>query len=147
MVQRLLVATDDSKLSRKAVRYATELAAQTGARLVILHVVPRYPMSYFEGAVSLDPEHVGRVEREWSDQARELVDRLAAKAIEEGVQARGVVAQSDEVADSILAAARKHRCDLVVMASHGRRGLGRVLLGSETQKVLAHAALPVLVLR
>ena len=63
------------------------------------------------------------------------------------MSARGVVVQSDAVADALLSAAKKHRCDLAVMASHGRRGLQRVLLGSETQHVLTRGNLPVLVLR
>jgi nucleotide-binding universal stress UspA family protein len=63
------------------------------------------------------------------------------------VKAQGVLTHSDHVAESILAAARKHRCDLIVMASHGRRGLARLLLGSETQHVLTHSTVPVLILR
>ena len=63
------------------------------------------------------------------------------------MRAKAVVANSDSVADAIIAAARKHKCDLVVMASHGRRGISRVLLGSETQHVLTHGKVPVLVLR
>ena len=58
-----------------------------------------------------------------------------------------MIAHSDKVAESIISAARKHKCDLVVMASHGRKGLQRVLLGSETQHVLTHSSIPVLVLR
>ena len=58
-----------------------------------------------------------------------------------------MVAHSDLVAESILAAAKKHKCDLIVMASHGRKGIKRLLLGSETQHVLTHGNLPVLVLR
>ena len=63
------------------------------------------------------------------------------------MNAKGVVLQSDLVAESIIAAATKHECDLVVMASHGRKGITRVLLGSETQHVLTHSTVPVLVLR
>ena len=63
------------------------------------------------------------------------------------VKAKPAIAKSMDVADAILATAHKHRCDLIVMASHGRRGLRRVLLGSETQHVLTHGRVPVLVLR
>jgi nucleotide-binding universal stress UspA family protein len=72
---------------------------------------------------------------------------VVAQAAARSVKARAVVLKSDEVARSIIAAAKKNRCDLIVMASHGRRGLGRVLLGSETQHVLTHGTTPVLVLR
>ena len=147
MYQRILVATDDSRISRKAVKAAIELAGRLQASLVAVHVVPRYPMSYFEGAVVLSPAEVGRIEKKWMDKGRAMVDAVAAQAQKAGVDARGILAQSDAPADAILAAARKHKCDLIVMASHGRRGLQRVLLGSETQHVLAHTELPVLVLR
>lgn len=147
MYQRILVATDGSTLSRKAVRSGIELAAATGAELIALNVVPRYPMSYFEGAVTLAPTEVARTEKHWADQGQALVDRVRDMAQAEGVKAKGVVARSDLVAEAIMAAARKHKCDLVIMASHGRKGIKRVLLGSETQNVLTHSSVPVLVLR
>jgi nucleotide-binding universal stress UspA family protein len=147
MIQRILVATDDSKLSRKAVKAAIDLASCTGAGLVAFHVVPRYPTSYFEGAVAMEPDEVGRVERHWAEAGRAVVDRVAQQAEDAGVKVRAAVAQSDAVADAIMGAVRKHKCDLIVMASHGRRGLSRVLLGSETQHVLTHSTTPVLVIR
>jgi nucleotide-binding universal stress UspA family protein len=147
MYQKILVATDDSKLSRKAVKTAIGLASATGATLVVLHVVPRYPMSYFEGALTLPADDVGRIERLWAEQGRALVDEVARTAEAAGVKTRAVIANSDRVAESVIAAARKHKCDLVVMASHGRKGIQRVLLGSETQHVLTHSTIPVLVLR
>jgi nucleotide-binding universal stress UspA family protein len=147
MYDSILVATDGSGLSRKAVDSAIELAASLAAELFILHVVPRYPTAFFEGGVALEADEVARVERQWAEQGRAVVNEEAARAEQAGVTARAMVVTSDEVADSILAAARKHGCGLVVMASHGRRGLQRVLLGSETQHVLTRADLPVLVLR
>ena len=77
----------------------------------------------------------------------ESLDRLETTAQAAGVKTKAVVAQSDLVAESIMSAAKKHKCDLVVMASHGRKGIKRVLLGSETQHVLTHSTVPVLVLR
>ncbi|MBF0781209.1 MULTISPECIES: universal stress protein, partial [unclassified Granulicatella] len=65
----------------------------------------------------------------------------------QGVKVKPVVAKSDLVAEAIIAAAAKHDCDLIVMASHGRKGVKRLLLGSETQHVLTHSHIPVLVLR
>ena len=147
MYQRILVATDRSRLSRKAEKAAIGLAASTGATLVVLHVVPDYPMSYFEGAVTLAAEEVARIEKHWTDQGQTLVDAVVVAAGRQGVQARGVLAHSDKVAEAVMAGARKHKCDLIVMASHGRRGIARVLLGSETQHVLTHSTIPVLVLR
>ncbi len=147
MYQHLLVATDHSRLSRKAEKAAIGLAAATGAKLTVLHVVPDYPKSYFEAAITLTPEDVARIAGAWTARGRKAVDAVAAVAARAGVQAQGVLAHSDQVAEAVMAAARKHKCDLIVMASHGRRGLTRVLLGSETQHVLTHSTIPVLVLR
>ena len=147
MYQRILVATDDSKLSRKAVKAALGLAASVQADVVALHVVPRYPVSYFEGAVVMSPEEVGKVERRWAEKAQGMVDAVAREGEKAGVKVKPAIAKSDAVADAIVAAAKKHKCDLIVMASHGHRGLKRLLLGSETQQVLTHSSVPVLVLR
>ncbi|MFZ3141583.1 universal stress protein [Polaromonas sp.] len=147
MYQRILVATDGSDLSRTAVSSAIELASAVGAELVALYVVPRYPVSYFEGGITISIEDIARTEKQWSDKGQAIVDEVQKEAEARGVKAKAVVAQSDLVAESIMAAATKHNCDLVVMASHGRKGIKRVLLGSETQHVLTHSTVPVLVLR
>jgi len=147
MYRRILVTTDGSQLSRKAAKSAVELAARTGAELLALHVVPRYPRSFFEGGLALPVAQVRQVEKQWAAQGQSMVDAVKTQAEAAGVKARTALARSDLVAESIVAAARKHKCDLVVMASHGRRGLKRLLLGSETQHVLTHSSVPVLVLR
>lgn len=147
MYQRILVATDGSALSNKAVHSAIDLAAAIGADLVALYVVPRYPVSYFEGGITISMEDIARTEKQWSDKGKAVVDAVQLAAQTAGVKAKAVVAQSDLVAESIMSAAKKHKCDLVVMASHGRKGIKRVLLGSETQHVLTHSTVPVLVLR
>ena len=147
MYQRILVATDGSDLSQTAVSSAIELAAAVGAELVALYVVPRYPVSYCEGGITISVQDVARTEKQWSDKGQAVVDAVREQAEALGVNAKAVVAQSDLVAESIMAAASKHGCDLVVMASHGRKGIKRVLLGSETQHVLTHSTVPVLVLR
>lgn len=147
MYQRILVATDGSTLSKKAVRNAIDLAAAVGAELVALYVVPRYPVSYFEGGITISVQEIARTEKQWSDKGQAVVDAVQQTAQAEGVKAKAVVSQSDLVAESIIAAAKKHKCDLIVMASHGRKGIKRVLLGSETQHVLTHSTIPVLVLR
>ena len=147
MYKKILVATDGSPLSKKAVRSAIDLAATVGAELVALYVVPRYPVSYFEGGVTISSQDVARIEKQWSDKGQAVVDAVSAVAQAEGIKSRAVVSRSDLVAESILSAVKKYKCDLVVMASHGRRGLKRILLGSETQHVLTHSSVPVLVLR
>ncbi|MDB5885250.1 MAG: UspA domain protein [Polaromonas sp.] len=147
MYQRILVATDGSALSTTAVNSAIELAAAVGAELVALYVVPRYPVSYFEGGISIPVQDIAIAERQWSEMGQAVVDAVELQARAKGVKARAAVMQSDLIAESIMAAVLKHECDLVVMASHGRKGIKRVLLGSETQHVLTHSTVPVLVLR
>lgn len=147
MYQRILVPTDGTALSKKAVKSAIELAKTTGAELVTLNVVPRYPVSYLEGAISTSPDQVARVEKQWADKGHEVAKNAQESAEAAGVKAKSIIAKSDLVAEAILAAAKKHKCDLVVMASHGRKGIKRLLLGSETQHVLTHGSVPVLVLR
>ena len=147
MYKRILVATDGSDLSEKAVQSAISLAALTGATVVALKVVPRYPRSYFEVGMPVDMVDVKRIEQQWSDAAQELVDKVKAQGSAEGVTVKAVIAKSDLVAEAVISAAKKHKCDLIVMASHGRKGIKRLLLGSETQHVLTHSHIPVLVLR
>ena len=147
MFKRILVATDGSALSRKAVKSAIALAAQNDADLVALTVVPRYPKSFFEGSMSFSAEDIGRIEKQWADKAQATLDAVRDRALAQGVRIRTAQASSDLVAESIIAAAKKNRSDLIVMASHGRKGIKRLLLGSETQHVLTHSDLPVLVLR
>jgi len=147
MYHRILIATDGSDLSEKAVQSGLELARLSGAAVVALKVVPRYPRSYFEGGASVDPGEVKRIEAQWSEAALALVNDIKARGKAAGVAVKAAVVKSDLIAEAIIAAARKHDCDLIVMASHGRRGLKRMLLGSETQHVLTHSHIPVLVLR
>lgn len=147
MYTRILVATDGSTLSKKAVKSAIELAALCGAELVALKVVPRYPQSYFEGGIALQPEEVRQVEKQWADEGQAVVDAVKKTALAKGVATKAVIAKADVVSDALLAVAKKHKCDLIVMASHGRKGIKRLLLGSETQHVLTHSSIPVLVLR
>jgi len=147
MYKKILVPTDGSALSKKAIRGAVELAAAVGAEVLAVHVVPRYPMSYFEGGITVSPTEIARVEKQWAEHGQALADEVGKAAEKAGVKARATTVRSDLVADALLAAARKNKCDLIVMASHGRKGIKRLLLGSETQHVLTHGTIPVLVLR
>ena len=147
MYKRILVATDGSKLSDKAVQHALQLADMTGAEVVALKVVPRYPQTYFEGGVALAVAEVARIEKQWNDDALAAVNAVKAAGQKLEVKVKPVTAKSDLVSDAIIATAKRQKCDLIVMASHGRRGIKRLLLGSETQQVLTHSHIPVLVLR
>ena len=147
MYERILVATDGSDLSKKAEQSAIALAVALHVPLVVVSVVPKYPMSYFEGAVGISFEKRELTERSWTDNAQAALDEVCERAKAHGVDARSAIYHSDLVAESILKAATKYKCDLIVMASHGRKGVARVLLGSETLHVLTHGTVPVLVLR
>ncbi len=147
MYQRILVATDGSKLSNQAVQHALKLADVTGAELIALKVVPRYPQTYFEGGVALAADEIKRIEKEWQAEAMEVVNAVKSAGQKMEVRVKATTVKSDLIAEAIISGAKKHKADLIVMASHGRRGLKRLLLGSETQQVLTHSHIPVLVLR
>ncbi len=147
MYERILVATDGSALSEKAVQSALSLAKLSGATLVALRVIPRYPRSYLEGGATVDISEIKRIEAQWTAQAQEQLSAIKAEGKNMGVTVKTTIAKSDLVAESIIATADKQEVDLIVMASHGRKGIKRLLLGSETQHVLTYSHIPVLVLR
>ncbi len=145
MFKHILVPTDGSKLSQKAIRHAVRLAGQIGAHLTALHVIPRrHPSVYQTGLPHLSAEEYDRSGIEHASQFLRFARRTAAAA-EVACDARQ--ATSDHPYKEIVKAADKYGCDLILMASHGRRGIAGFLLGSETQKVLTHSRVPVLVYR
>lgn len=140
----ILVATDGSELSERAVQTAAQLAAATGAQLVAVTVEAPYPWSAVgESSALAAADHQAQVGAEASDR----LARARAIATRSGSACTTSMQEAADVYRGILAAAQKHAAGLIVMASHGRRGLAAFLLGSETQKVLAHAPVPVLVVR
>ena len=147
MYKKVLVTTDGSSLSKKAVTHAIALCASTGAELLALRVTPRYAQTYFEGSLPLSAQEVSNIEKRWTDLAQHTLDAVVKQATTKGVKVKGVVVKSDIVSDALISAAKKYKVDVIVMASHGRRGIKRLLLGSETQQVLTHSDVPVLVLR
>jgi nucleotide-binding universal stress UspA family protein len=148
MYERILVATDGSELSQLAIHSAIDLALLMQAELVAIKVVRRDPTGYFEGSVLLDQADADRLSEQFNVEAQGVVDAVKAAADARGVKnTRAVVVQSELVSEAIIETASLHHCDLIVMASHGRRGVSALLLGSETQKVLTHTKVPVLVVR
>lgn len=147
MYERILVATDGSPLSDKAVSHALGLAKLSGASVVALKVIPRYPRSYLEGGATVELSEIKRIEAQWAEKAQAVLNKIKADGKTIGVNVKTSIAKSDLIAESIIAAADKQKADLIVMASHGRKGIKRLLLGSETQHVLTHSKVPVLVLR
>lgn len=147
MFRNILVPTDGSALSRKAVKKAVALAKTTGARVTGFHVAPAYNFSVY--AEYIPPDFI--LPKDYEVRARKVAARHL-ESIKKECSASGVTCAtyhvcSDFPADAIVKTAKKYKCDLIAMASHGRSGLSKILLGSETQKVLANTTIPVLVLR
>ena len=148
MYKRVLVATDGSALSEQAVIAAIDLAVLSGAELVAVNVAHIEPFGYFEGSMMLSQRDIEATQEKTNLAAQRIVDRVAGTALDKGVRnAQAIVMKSNQVAEAIVATAKNQECDLIVMASHGRRSLARLLMGSETLHVLTHSHIPVLVLR
>lgn len=146
MFKHILVPTDGSEQSQRAVRFAVELAKIHQARITGIHVIPDYHLLIaYEGA--FDPVTEERIEEEARARAEGYLAFVRNTAETSGVPCDTVCETSDHPYDAILKTAEAKNCDLIVMTSHGRKGLAAVLLGSETRKVLTHARIPVLVVR
>ena len=145
MFKSILLPTDGSDLSDKATATAVRFAKLNQAKIVAITVIQPLPFSSMgdSGAV-ID---TGQFATQMQDAARRHIDKVAAAARAADIAFEGVVTISPSPHEEIVEAANKHGCDIIMMASHGSTGLNRLLLGSETQKVLAHTTLPVMVLR
>jgi nucleotide-binding universal stress UspA family protein len=147
MYKNILIPTDGSELSVRTIKAGVKLAKATGARVTGLFVAPTPTPLVYKGIIP-----VGYMSPE---EHAETISRAAAShlgVIEKAAKVAGVTCQcttitGDFPAESILQAAAKYKCDLIFMASHGRKGMSALILGSETQKVLAHSTVPVLVHR
>lgn len=147
MYKHILVATDGSTLSLKAIRTAARLGAALKARVTAVYVIAPFspPMATSEAMAY----GVAYSARDYARDARKSAEKALAKAAAAAGRAKvsTVSVVHARPWEAIIATARKNRCDMIVMASHGRRGLAGLLLGSETQKVLTHSKTPVLVCR
>ena len=148
MFKHILVPTDGSWLSAKAVRTAARLAKQFGARITGVYVIPPYvPPMYGEAAIYV-PEITPKRYKELSEkEARKALSVVEIEARTAGVSCKVGWLIADQAWEGIVKQAKANKADLIVMASHGRRGLSGLLLGSETTKVLTHSKIPVLVCR
>lgn len=147
MYTNLLIATDGSKLSDKAVLHTIELAKKLGAKVTAFYAAPDYPEPVYSEGIMYDMMSRKEYAALAAEDAGKILGKVAKRAQAAGVECDTRHALSRAPWQAILAAARKNKCDLIVMGSHGRGGLAALLLGSETQKVLAHSKLPVLVAR
>ncbi len=142
MFKHILIPTDGSDLSRKAVLYGVQLAKECGSRVTAITLTEPYRVAWV-GEV-LRKDEYEEESRRIAEQALEQV-RMAADSA--GVPCDAIREVHDQPYRAIIDAAQAKGCDLIVMASHGRRGVSAVLLGSETVKVLTHSTIPVLVYR
>lgn len=147
MFKRILVATDGSELSSKAVHKAIGLASAVGAELFALKVVQLQAEGHWDGGINYERAAHAKLEEQQTEAAKAVVEAVREAAQGAEIKVTPLTAKAASVADAIIATAQEQACDLIVMASHGRRGLARVLLGSETQHVLTHTQTPVLVIR
>jgi len=147
MFKHILVPTDGSELSRRAATAAIDEARATGAKLTVLHAMPPATPLVFGDLLPVAYMPPDEHERLVNKAADTYLGDVKAQAEAAGVECHSTKVTSDFPADAIIQAAKKHHCDVIWMASHGRRGMAAVLLGSETQKVLAHTTVPVVVFR
>jgi nucleotide-binding universal stress UspA family protein len=147
MFKHILVPTDGSSLSVKAAKQAVKLAKALGARITGFHASPNIGSTYYgDGYILRAPSAEAQAEAA-QKQARKCLSTIEVEAEVEKVPCEVFHVVSDSPYEAIIDAAKKKKCDLIFMASHGRRGLSGLVLGSETQKVLIHSKIPVLVCR
>ncbi|TDM09302.1 MAG: universal stress protein [Ideonella sp. MAG2] len=144
MVRHILIPTDGSEITAKAVQAAIDLARPLGATLTTISVKEPFPYSAISEMQPVPPQ-------EFFD-AQERIAASRVKAVVQAAEAAGLSCAAHTVEashpwEAIVEQAKTHGCDLIVMASHGRRGVSALLLGSETQKVLTHCNIPVLVIK
>lgn len=145
MFKHLLLPTDGSALSKTAVQQGVALAKSLGARVTGLHVSPEFHVVTYSAEMLEDTE--GQYMEDSRRYAAEVLAQVQQEAQASGVACETVVVVSDHPHEAIIRTAGERDCDMIAMASHGRKGIKGFLLGSETQKVLVHSDIPVLVLR
>ncbi|MBS0449628.1 MAG: universal stress protein [Proteobacteria bacterium] len=144
MFQRILVPTDGSDITAKAIATAIQLAKSLNAQLYTIGVKEPFPYSAISEMQPTPPqEFFDAQERIAATHVRQVVDDAAAQ----GLQCQSHTVEALHPWEAIIDHAKRNQCDLVVMASHGRRGVSALLLGSETQKVLTHCTVPILIVR
>lgn len=147
MFKHILVPTDGSALSTDTVQKAVDFARETGAKITFFYAKPDYPVAFYGEGALIDPTTPEKFAEMAEKQAQEILAAAQQLAAAAGVSCAVAAVTSDVPYQAIIEAASANGCDLIFMASHGRRGLSGLLLGSETQKVLTHSKVPVLVYR
>ncbi len=148
MYKHILIATDGSELALKGLRQGLGLARISGAKVTVLTVIePLRPQVLAAAQRAGIEDPVGRYDQQIDDMMKERLASIQAEATEQGVTVEPIHEVDDSPAEAILRTANLQGCDLIVMSSHGRRGLQKLLLGSQTSEVLVKTTVPVLVVR
>jgi nucleotide-binding universal stress UspA family protein len=147
MFKHILVPTDGSQLSVEAVKRAVNFARESAASITFFYAKPEYPVAFYGEGALIDPTTPEKFAEMADMQAREILDACVQEASAANVTCSTLAVTSDIPYEAIIDAASSTGCDLIFMASHGRRGFSGLLLGSETQKVLTHSKIPVLIYR
>ncbi len=148
MYQHVLLAYDGSALSDKALDEAARLAKGVNAKVTIVYVVTPHHLLLGGGR---DVPGLKRLEQEYADEideeARKMLDAARERLAAAGVAADALLDHGIAPYEKLIEAARRLKCDLIIMASHGRRSVESLVVGSQTMKVLTHTSVPVLVVR
>jgi len=147
MFKHILVPTDGSELSQATARRAVSFAKESGARITALYATPDFPECFFGEGALVDPGSPEKFARLAEEEAQKILNFIETLCQEAGVPCAKLSIHNDIPYEAIIEAANQQGCDLIFMASHGRSGIGALLLGSETSKVLTHSKIPVLVYR
>ena len=147
MYKHILVPVDGTTLSLKALDTAAGLAKAMGAKVTAVTVSPVYPTIIAGDGYMVEPISPKDWEKSVAKHSDHVESNAAKRAAAKGLEISFVTAAADQPYTGIIETAKKKKCDLIVMASHGRRGISALLLGSETTKVLTHSKIPVLVCR
>jgi nucleotide-binding universal stress UspA family protein len=149
MFKHILVPTDGTAFSSEAAKHAIELGQALGSKLTFIHVLPSRPLPFFggEGGMFVDQTEPDEFDESAKTAAARHLAGLEEKARAAGVAAASVAQGGHAPFEVICEVALLRGCDLILMASHGRTGIKSLILGSETQKVLTHTRIPVLVYR
>ena len=146
MFKHILIPTDGSAVSGKAAKAGIALARALGAKITAYRAVESLEPIYVEG-YAFDQAVIDRADKRLREIGQKHVDAIGKMAKAAGVPFTALVTKADNSYEGIIAAAKKSKCDVIFMASHGRRGLTKLIMGSVTQKVLTHARIPVVVYR
>ncbi len=147
MFKHILIPTDGSPIANKAVKAGIKFAKESGAKVTAYHAIEELLPAIYSETYVIDQQTINRFDRSVREAGQRQCDAIGKLAKAAGVPFDSVVTKANVPHEGIISAAKKHKCDVIFMASHGRRGLAGLLMGSVTQKVLTHSKIPVLVYR